>query len=513
MKPTPGDIFVVYTPRLGAYTAVQVTALKVEGKSELASLLSLDWVGATLPETAAVAAMTPATFNFFFWKEHREHVWASVEIPRGYTLVGNRPPLVVENVNSYSGWPSGNSLYRQRRWESIPKEKRDVFKALADKRDEQVVLKLGERELHRSKRRLDTEELQAAPQLSVFEVLPILTTVHCDAPVPGLFDFIRERPFVYEAVLTKHGERVVDLRGARLSRLRLDVTGVHTLYLNDELEDLNLSGTASPELTIHAEAEGRWLRLSLDKLTTAGAGLTALDGLNMSATQELDVSAIAGRFPNLTELRVWGAPGYLRNSAALASLPKLEMLTLSDMFGISPDEFPGPDRLPNLGRLWLTSIPADLAASVKKAYKAAARDGLDLSVRQPRKAEWLAENLDNPFRTWDGVENITAAQAKKAAALYRQARSASLDAASAHKGSPSDFVSALTPIVTTYVQGFNKMDARSTFIYTEEREHIYIALMGIFDAVDERLKSERGASANLVDRDALTSVMDSIRDF
>ncbi|WP_338865083.1 gliding motility protein [Myxococcus stipitatus] len=513
MKPTPGDIFAVFTPRLGAYTAVQVTALNLEGKTEQASVLALDWVGSTLPDAEAVAAMAPATFNFFFWKEHRDHLWVSAEVPRGYTLVGNRPPLVVEKVNSYGGWPSGHQHYSQRRWEAIPKDKRDVFKALAAHPDNQVALKLGERELSLSTGRLHTEEFVAAPRLSVFDALPMVTAIDCTVPIPGLFDFLRERPFIYEARIAKHGEPIVDLRGSNLSRLRLDVTGVREVHLNVELEELQLTGTTSPELMIHAEADGRWLTLSMERLTTDWSGLAALDGLHVSPAQELDVAAIVPRFPKLTELRVWGAPGYLRNAGRLAGLPSLTELTLSDMFGISAEEFPGPEVLPQLGRLWLTSIPADLAASVKKAYKAMAREGLDLSVRQPRKAEWLAENLDNPFRTWDGVENITPAQAKKAAALYRQARSAALEAASEHTGSPSDLMSALTPIVTAYTQGFNKLDARSSFIFTEEREHIYVALMGICDAVDERLKSEGGASAAPLDRDAITSAMDSIRDF
>ena len=32
----------------------------------------------------------------------------------------------------------------------------------------------------------------------------------------------------------------------------------------------------------------------------------------------------------------------------------------------------------------------------------------------------MAQNLDNPFRSWDGQENISAANEKKAAALYRK---------------------------------------------------------------------------------------------
>ncbi|MFY2559468.1 gliding motility protein [Corallococcus terminator] len=511
MKPTPGDIFAVYTPRLDAYTAVQVTALKVEGKNELACVLALDWVGPALPDASAVAAMAPANFNFFFWKDHRVHVWVSAEVPRGYTRVGHRPPLVVEDVKSYSGWPSGSATYSQRRWEAIPQAERDLFKQMDANPDKSVAFKLGEVEVRRSTQRLDTDRLAAAPDLKVFEALPILTSVNADAPIPGLFDFIRRRPFVYESDVENHGERRVDLRGANLSRLILEVTGVHELFLNEGLEHLSLVGQASPELKIHAEADGRWLTLITNNPAMAWSGLDALGHLNVNSARDVDALDLVKRFPNLTELRIWGAPGYLRNTAGLAALPALRTLTLSDMFGIAPDEFPGPEQLPNLGRLWLTSIPAELAAEVKKAYKAAARDGLDLSVRQPRKAEWLAENLDNPFRIWDGADNITPAQAKKAATLYRQARAASLKAA--EEQNSSALVSALTPIVTTYTEGFNKLDARGTFIYTEEREHIYVALMGIFDAVDEKLRSTAGASAALLDREALVSVMDSIRDF
>ncbi|WNG37992.1 gliding motility protein [Archangium violaceum] len=513
MKPSPGDILAVYNARLAGYTAVQVTGLKVEGKSEWVSLLALDWVGTALPDAAAVAAMAPANFNFFFWNDHRVHVWARAEVPREYTLVGHRPPLVVEDVNSYSGWPSGDSIWSQRQWEAIPRAERDLFKQVAASRDKTVVLKVGDIELSRSTQRLDTEVLTAAPQLSVFEVLPILTSVNADAPIPGLFDFIRRRPFVYESVVRNHGERVVDLRGARLSRLSLDVTGVQELFLNKGLNSLTLLGTAAPELKIHAEADGSQLTLLVNDPVIAGSGLKALGSLHVNPAREVDAASIARRFPNLSELRLWGAPGYVRNLAELTALPALHTLTLSDMFGMSPEEFPGPDRLPQLGMLWLTSIPADVAAHVKKAYKAAAHQGLDLSVRQPRKAEWLAENLDNPFRIWDGADNITPAQAKKAAALYKQARSAAIKAASEQSVSPSSLVAALTPIVSAYTEGFNKLDARNTFIYTEEREHIYTALVGIFDAVDDKLRESRGTSAEPLNRELLLSVMDAIRDF
>ncbi|AKQ68373.1 hypothetical protein A176_005285 [Myxococcus hansupus] len=511
MKPTPGDIFAVHHPRLDAYTAVQVTGLNVSGKRESASVLALDWVGPALPDAAEVAAMKPAHFNFYFWKDHRIHVWTSAEVPRGYIHVGHREPLVVEEVNSYANWPSGGAVYSQRRWEARPKAERDLFKQLQAEPDKSVLFKIGDREVNRSTQRLDTDRLAAVPDLSVFEQLPLLTTVNADAPIPGLFDFIRGRPFVDESSVTNHGERVVDLRGAQLTRLVLDATGLQELHLNDGLDFLSLVGQVSPELKIHGEADGHWLTLSTSTSAASCSGLDALDSLYVTSARDVDAASIVQRFPHLTELRLWGAPGSLRNAAALAALSGLKMLTLKDMFGMSPDDFPGAEHFPKLGKLWLTSIPAEVAAKVKKDYKAATRDGLDLSVTQPRKAEWLAENLDNPFRTWDGAENITSAQAKKAAALYRQARSASLKAASEEAGAA--LVAALTPVVTAYAEGFNTLDKRRAFIFTEEREHIYVALVGIFDAVEEKLRATEGAPAPSLDREALVTVFDSIRDF
>lgn len=48
---------------------------------------------------------------------------------------------------------------------------------------------------------------------------------------------------------------------------------------------------------------------------------------------------------------------------------------------------------------------------------------MDLRITKPRKPEWLAQNLNNPFRSWDGAEHIPAASARKAANQYRKTRS------------------------------------------------------------------------------------------
>ena len=505
MTPTPGDIFASYNARLDAYTAIQVTHLAEDRKQPQVAVLTLDWIGKALPTAAEVAAMTPKSFDFFFWKDRFDHSWVSLPVPPAFTLVGHREPMRQEAVNSYSGWPRGFTLYSQQKWDARPKETRDRFKAAAETRDKTPVITLGDQTVNRSSQRLDGQRLEMAGDLSVFDALHLLTNVSTDRPIAGLFDFLRKHSFVYEADLRKHGETRVDLRGTYLTRLSIDVTGVTELHLNDGLEFVSLQGQSSPDLRIHAEADGRWLTLGVKNPDVPWSGLDALDGLHLQHGGDIDLAKVVSRFPALSEMRLWGAPGHVRNLSALAALTGLRTLTLYDMFGFGPEDIPAPSNFPELGMFWLTSIPADAAAAIKKSYKPAATKGLDLQVRQPRKPEWLAANLDNPFRNWDDTEGITAAQAKKAATLYKTARTDALKLAG-----EADSLAALSPVVLAYTEAFNKMDSRSNFIFTEEREQIFEALMQILNAVDE-LRAAAGAAP--VDRNALIEVMDGVRDF
>ena len=52
----------------------------------------------------------------------------------------------------------------------------------------------------------------------------------------------------------------------------------------------------------------------------------------------------------------------------------------------------------------MTSLPETAAKAAKQLWKS--KPGMDLRITKPRKPEWLAQNLDNPFRGWDGAEHI-----------------------------------------------------------------------------------------------------------
>lgn len=127
--------------------------------------------------------------------------------------------------------------------------------------------------------------------------------------------------------------------------------------------------------------------------------------------------------------------------------------------------------------------------------------------KQARKPAWLAENLNNPFRDWDGREHISAANARKAATLYKKML-ASLRTIDASSEAAS--VTALAEaMVRSYTEAFNAMDRRSNIIETIEREEIGEVLYGLLSLIEQQTA---GASEPF-DKDPMMNLFDELRDF
>ena len=93
-----------------------------------------------------------------------------------------------------------------------------------------------------------------------------------------------------------------------------------------------------------------------------------------------------------------------------------------------------------------------------------------------RSEEWLAENLDNPLRDWDGRQHISPAKFHKAVAQYKTTRRAVLAAINAHE---SDLKSYLEKLGREFGEAFNRLARSDDFIETEEREELFLALVAI----------------------------------
>lgn len=496
MKAKSGDVFCVYNSYLKKYTACQIT--KIENKEEklFAVLLSLDWSGDQPLKEEELATLQPLYKDFMYWERglHLDNV--EPEIPANYILAGNITPLTDESTDSYTYfWGNGYDVYRQLKWQEIPKEQRDAFKK-ADKSKEKVEF-AGE-QWGISKRCLydDSISFESALELKAF---PCLSYLSCKRWHADLYEYLRTCPFLDELVLENHQQKTLNFAGTHLHKLSIDMNGVEELYLNDELEQLILLGEMTKNCKISAAENGARLLLTANKTIPKVQGLERLENLHCSGISELDIAEITAAYPRLRELRLWGKPGTLSNFAMMSKFTKLEGLTTNDLFGFSAEDIPVPERLPNLNWFWMSSLPEDAAKRAKQLYKKKA--GLNLWIQKPRKPEWLAQNLDNPFRSWDGQENIPQTTAKKAADLYRKTRAEILKL---EQSSPPEAALTAETLVRAYTESFNKMDKRKYFIETVEREDIYFALTELLELLPKSLQ---------VDKEKLLQIFDEVRDF
>ena len=507
MQANVGDIYSVFSVELQQYVACQVTHIQPprtpRGKP-LAAVLELDWTGDALPDAAAASRMQPLRYNYFFVRDRLDHGYVTANVPPDHVLIANLPPLVEDDVSTYKfGWDVGASMARQRSWEQIDPARRKQFRAASS--SNKVIV--GGHVFRQDATRINDSVLDAIKDLSELDLLPCLMTIETSKGTPELMAYIQQHPFIHELHWQSSAVTEIDISATRLRRFILYPDGVARVRLNPELSMFSLATMPSPQLQVEQAEQGRDLSLQCGHAMPALHGLDRLKALSLTGVKEIDLAPLVGRFPYLRELRLWGKPGNASNFHSLAQLPQLQMLTTFDMFGFEADEFPAPEQLPKLASLWMTSVPADVAKQVKTAYKKAAAQGLDLSISKPRKPEWLAENLLNPFRDWDGREQISPAQAKKAALAYKNllAATRTIDASMP----AAEVAAALDAMVTAYTVEFNKMD-RSGMIETVEREEIYSVLVDVLVQLETDL-GEQGAA--LVNQERLYELFDRLRDF
>ena len=332
-------------------------------------------------------------------------------------------------------------------------------------------------------------------------VFPCLSSLTVTKWHKNLFEYLNSNPFIRELVIENHGKSSLDFSETTIDRLSVDMTGLDELILNDDLSMLFLLGEVKDGCKITSPSFGSDLILYCDGSVPKIQGLEGLEKLYIRTITELDIVDILRAYSKLRELRLWGKPGNLINFAKISELSELEVLTTMDLFGFTADEVPKLESLQKLYMLWMDSLPEDAAKEVKKLYKKRKGEGLDLWITKPRKAEWLAQNLENPFRSWDGEEHITPANAKKAADIYRKTRAAMVKLIEA----PSkDIEKDAEALVRDYTEGFNKMDKKKPFIDTVERDEVFTALDGILSLIPDELG---------IDQDKLLDLFDQLKDF
>lgn len=444
LDPVPGEIYGAWIPQLERRFCFQVTHV-TDGKAANVLLEGED-------------GGAPARFTFGARSGWVIQRWSRFPVPASYELVGVAAVVDVEEPeDSTKPWPGSWAYLAQHAWDSVPASARTTFEEHEAGPDRFVKLR--------------AEELLSGRWVHKAQYAEIAE------PVDDLVGRLSQHRFVATAILMNHGLDVVDLSAvALLQTLRIDVNGLRELVLPPLVTSLDLSGTVSPDLVVRARDDGVGISLTI---ATPLPGLPAASGFRSYGVKQLDLAAVAEHHPDVRTLFLVGAPGRVTGTAALARLTALEELTMVDLYGYAPDELPGPDDLPALRKLDLDGTPADVASLAKKAWKPAVARGVEVSITKPRKAEWLAANLDNPFHRWDDA---------KAAPLYKALRS----------GLPKDAEAA----VTAYVAGFDKLHAKRP-LDTIEREDVMTALAGAL-ADQDLTKAEQ---------DRLFDLADGLRDF
>lgn len=491
MKAKAGDVYTVYNKYLKRYTACQVAYITPPdgvSKQPRAVVLSLDWVGDAPLTVEKLPHLRPLYKDFMYWHRELHLLRVSVEVPPQYTLVGTLPPFTDELCSTYGSWNDGYDVYLQMKWQEIPEERRRAFKEAMESDAE---TEIGSNLVKISSHRVMDKYTPFGSALEL-ELLPCLSDIICEQWHPDLIEFLRGNPFIHELTLLNHGQKSLDLRGTSVGKLMLDMTGLEELWLGEETEQLLFQNEGPDTCTIYAAGCGSGLTLQFIGGYRPHPELSGLWGLHGIRLKDFDLSALTAVHPHLKELRLWGAPGNLQNFSAVAQFRELTNLSTFDLFGFDAADLPTPEQIPELRWFWMTSLPETAAQAAKQLWKG--KPGMDLRITKPRKPEWLAQNLDNPFRGWDGAEHIPAAAAKRAARQYRKTRSQLMKLAS----QPGGDAQALEA-VAAYTQAFNKMG----FIETEERDEIYMALRGILDALPD----------GTLQKDALIEQFKQLRDF
>ena len=486
MEVKAGDIYTTYHKKLDCYIACQITKVSEKNLTKL----ELDWVGREPLNINQLNNLKPLYKDFMYWEKSLCLINVEKEIPKEFQYVGNIPPLIDEESNSYGTWYNSDDIYFQLRWQKIPKEKRLAFKKAMESNEE---ININGNSVKLSSHRIMDKytPFNSALELKPF---PCLSEIICEKWHSDLLEFLKDYPFIHELTLINHNQKKLDFRGTSVTKLMIDMRGLEELWLGEETEQLLFQNEDLENCKIYAYNNGEELTIQFISNYNPHKELPNLKSLHGINLKNFNLNGLSSFHPHLKELRLWGAPGNIQNFSSVKEFKELERFSTYDLFGFGSSDFPTPEDLPNLNWLWLTSFPEEVAKIIKALWKNSL--GISLRITKPRKAEWLAQNLDNPFRNWDGSEHIPISSVKKAVNQYRKTRSELLKITNGTEENPE--IKGLE-IISNYTNTFNKMK----FIETEERDEIYMALCGILDILPD----------NVINKKKLLDRFEELRDF
>ena len=466
-----GDVYALQEKETGNWFAFQI----VELGEDYAVYIDLDYWSEIVPTEQDLDKMSYLRLNYRWENNIICQYSASTKFfPSNAQKVGNIAVRPFEIFRSFSNWPDGKQQKLKEKWEKLPKDQVSAYKEAHEKKNETTIV--AGKEVEKNLYGLFDDTLSTVKDFSEFDKLPGLGSVFTTKDYPQLIPFIERRCLIRTLKWDNCQRRELDLSRTHLEEVEISGEDIESILLPSSIESLKLKGKLSPNLRIHSPKDGYFmaLKVELQDDFLPDVGLSRLTDLRLSNIQDYNLKDIPSRFPDLLSLWLEGHPGCIREVAEISNLRELETLAIDNLFGLSADDFPHPESLPDLKNLWIENIPAKAGRVIKKLYKGKIQD---LQVIRLRSEEWFHEDLDNPLHHWDGSEFVPKSKYTKSVALWKEARRRMMEEAS---HAELDF-SAVKRIAIDYAEGFNKLDRRSSFIETEEREDIFNAFEQILN--------------------------------
>lgn len=452
-----GDIYAVWNEEIQKWSLVQVIQ---ENEKKNIALIDIDYFSDELPKEEELTDLQPLIIDHHFWKgDYNTRFIGTNKVPDRVKFIVNQPVIFDEEIMGYSphDWNDQQAIL-QYKWNSLPKERTENFKKAIQSEEK---IKIGNQERRISSHRISVDSNNLIP-IEELHKLPALTEINYDGKSNELIAFINQNPLVSKLDWRNHQQKTIDINKTNLQTLAIDGSILTNLKLNQEIRFLSIVG--EKQFKIEHPTNGQFLEIGMNLENVTNFELPHLEAIFSSANEVVDFEQIAEMYPNLQKMRIWGKPGIAKNFKAIEKLTNLRYLQLQDLFEINENEVLNSELLPNLEFLWLTSVPKEFGQAMKKQFKHIS----NLSITKLRNEKWLTENMNNPFRNWDGRDGITKANAKKAFNAFKKLNTV------VAKNVESDL---LIASFTAFIDVFNKMEEKLECIHTIEREEIYEVYM------------------------------------
>ncbi len=494
-KPVKNGVYAMYIKKLEKYGAYQV--LYADGKAKSICYVALDYLEDTPPDREKLCQLMP-----LYMESHRYHHSMRMayiqnnRVPKDFIFCGICPPIAdCRKCNCFSGdWNPGWEYINEARWKSYGADAISRYKKAMNSGD---AVYAGNMRIPVRMTGLHSAQLIALGEKVSLSDFPCLSCLEVPWDYPYLERLLaqtKDAPIIRELDIVQsessEARTQYDLRGTHFTELQIDATGLECLKLPETITVLRLTGSVSDSLQIDDTLcrQGITLAVSMRRAALHNYGMTKVESLILREVGDISMEKLVCMFPDITALTLFGNPGVIEEFEDIAWLAGLTGITLCDMFGYGAEEFAAVEKLTGLQRLSLESIPKEAGQFAKKIFQ----KKLDtLEVVKLRNEQWLAENLDNPLRHWDGSEFIPKAAYKAAFQQYKTTSKLF------HSARTRD---ELYAAVRSYGEEFNRLNERyEEFIETEEREDIFAALEKIYQScITPQSELERSVSSGEV---------------